>query len=94
MNSQPAILAFIAIIIALVLIGIFAIAEFAEKKDSERNACKKYNCPSIANYIGSADSKEFYSCSCSSIPEIEEENKACFISALQAEEKGYKRVEC
>jgi hypothetical protein len=77
----------IFIIIGAIMISIFIVVDDAEE---ESNKCLQYDCPYLANYVGSVETKSYYSCSCNSIPEIKG-NVSCFLTPNEAKEKGFIR---
>ncbi len=94
MNTQTAVILFIAIIIASVLAFVFLVADFAKEKEAESNKCLALGCNSAATSVGSKETKELYSCTCPSIPQIEKQNIECFISPSTAIEQGYINKNC
>lgn len=96
--------AIILVIVFIIFISLFVLVAYKEKykdinnldKTLDENSakCLELGCSENTIYVGSINSDKYYKCTCSYANRIYSKNIICFSSKLEAENKGYKYIDC
>ena len=91
---------FLTLFIIAFIMVVFSITNYLRddgilpKRDDSSLTCQNLGCPVNATFVGSRNSNVYHECDCSYALAILPENRLCFLTSLEAEDKGYRPGSC